>query len=249
MEFEDLNACVIIPARFKSSRFPGKPIAKILNKEMVIWVANLSAKAVGIANVFVATDDERIANVVKNYGYKVFITDKNHLTGTDRVAEVANKLNYKIIVNVQGDEPMIDPDDIIKAIKLKKEFPNYVINSYCFLKEDENPNSLNIPKVVTTEDQNLIYISRSMIPLSKETNDKSTNFKKQVCIYAFNKKELKEFLDFGRKSELEKIEDIEILRFFELNKNIKMFRTNKPSLAVDVLEDLYNVEKALLKKL
>lgn len=249
MEFKELKACVIIPARFKSSRFPGKPIAKILNKEMIIWVANLSAKAVGISNVFVATDDERIANVVKSYGYKVFITDKNHLTGTDRVAEVANKLNYKIIVNVQGDEPMIDPGDIIKAIKLKKEFPNYVINSYCFLKEDENPKSLNIPKVVTTEDQNLIYISRSQIPLSKDNKYKSTNFKKQVCIYAFNKTDLKEFLDFGRKSELEKIEDIEILRFFELNKKIKMFKTNKPSLAVDVLEDLYNVEKALLKRL
>ena len=76
MEFKELKACVIIPARFKSSRFLGKPIAKILNKEMIIWVANLSAKAVGISNVFVATDDERIANVVKSYGYKVFILIK-----------------------------------------------------------------------------------------------------------------------------------------------------------------------------
>ena len=248
MEFDDLNACVIIPARFRSSRFPGKPIAKILKKEMIIWVADLSAKAVGISNVFVATDDNRIANVVKSYGYKAFMTDNNHLTGTDRVAEVANKLNYKIIVNVQGDEPMLDPGDIVKAINLKKRYPNYIVNSYCYLKEGENPNSLNIPKVVTTEDQNLIYISRSLIPLSKNNQNKNINIKKQVCIYAFNKKELKDFLDFGRKSELEKIEDIEILRFFELRKKIKMFKTNKPSLAVDVLEDLHNVEKALSKK-
>ena len=243
-----MRSCVIIPARFKSTRFPGKPLAKILKKEMIIWVAELSAIAVGKANVYIATDDFKISDKVKEYGFNSIMTDSELITGTDRVAQAALSLDYDLFVNVQGDEPLIDPDDILKSIKLKKEFPSHIINSFCFINEQEDPSNKNIPKVITSENNDLIYISRAIIPNSKNNNMENIRYKKQVCIYSYFKEELIEFLEYGRKSYLENIEDIEILRFFEFNKKIKMFETKKSSLAVDVPSDIEKVEKELNKK-
>ena len=239
-----MKACVIIPARFNSSRFPGKPIVKLCGKEMILWVAEICSKAVDISNVFIATDDERISNIVSKNGFQAILTSPNALTGTDRVAEAAMNLDYEIYVNVQGDEPLIDPNDIVKAIELKSKYPESVINSYCSIPKNENPNNLNIPKVVMKENHDLIYISRAKIPQSKNI-DNDQNYNKQVCIYSYNKYDLDKFLNYGRKSRTEKIEDIEILRFFELNINIKMFEATKSSLAVDVPEDVKKVENAL----
>ena len=158
-----MRSCVIIPARFKSTRFPGKPLAKILKKEMIIWVAELSAIAVGKANVYIATDDFKISDKVKEYGFNSIMTDSELITGTDRVAQAALSLDYDLFVNVQGDEPLIDPDDILKSIKLKNEFPSHIINSFCFINEHEDPINKNIPKVITSENNDLIYISRAII--------------------------------------------------------------------------------------
>ena len=243
-----MRACVIIPARFKSSRFPGKPLAKLLKKEMIIWVAELAAKAVGKSNVYIATDDIAISNKVNEYRFKSIMTDSELLTGTDRVSKAAMNLDYDLFVNVQGDEPLVDPHDILKSIKLKKEFPSHIINSFCLINEDEDPTNKNIPKVVTNEKNELIYISRALIPNSKNNNLKNIKYKKQVCIYSYFKEELKEFSEYGRKSFLENNEDIEILRFFEFDKKIKMFETKKSSLAVDVLSDIKKVEKELNKQ-
>ncbi len=243
-----MDACVIIPARFKSSRFPGKPLTKLNGKEMILWVAELSSEAVGASNVFVATDDLRISEIVEKKGFEAILTNSDLLTGTDRVAQAAIPLKYEIIVNVQGDEPIVNPKDILKAIELKKEYPESVINSFCFIGKGEDPKNKNIPKVVTNENNDLIYISRALIPDSKEKNSFS-KYKKQVCIYSFYKDQLDKFYSFRRKSYLEKIEDIEILRFFELGINIKMYESLTPSLAVDVPEDILKVEIALKKKL
>ena len=239
-----MKACVIIPARFNSSRFPGKPIVKLCGKEMILWVAEICSKAVDISNVFIATDDIRISNVVTASGFQAILTRSDALTGTDRVAEAAKNLDYEVYVNVQGDEPLIDPNDILKAIELKSKYPESVINCYCSIAKNENPNNLNIPKVVMKENHDLIYISRAKIPKSKN-NKEDQIFNKQVCIYSYNNNDLNKFLSYGRKSRIEKIEDIEILRFFELNINIKMFEASKSSLAVDVPEDLKKVENAL----
>ena len=162
-----MKSCVIIPARFKSSRFEGKPLVKLLNKEMIIWVAELSATAIGKSNVYVATDDLRISNKVEEYGFKTIMTDSNLLTGTDRVAQASMQLDYDLFVNVQGDEPLVDPAEILKSIKLKKQFPSYIINSFCFLNENEDPKNKNIPKVITNEKNDLIYITRGVNPKSK----------------------------------------------------------------------------------
>ena len=239
-----MKACVIIPARFNSSRFPGKPIVKLCGKEMILWVAEICSKAVDISNVYIATDDERISNVVSKSGFQAILTSPNALTGTDRVAEAAKNLDYEIYVNVQGDEPLIDSDDILKAIELKSKYPESVINSYCSITKDEDPNNLNIPKVVMKENHDLIYISRAKIPQSKN-NEEDQIYNKQVCIYSYNKNDLDNFLRYGRKSSTEKIEDIEILRFFDLNINIKMFKASQSSLAVDVPEDVKKVENAI----
>tara|TARA_Y100001968_G_scaffold331251_1_gene385324 strand:+ start:178 stop:915 length:738 start_codon:yes stop_codon:yes gene_type:complete len=240
-----MKACVIIPARFKSSRFPGKPLAKLLNKEMIIWVAELSETAVGKDNVYVATDDERISNKVNEYGFNYIMTSSNLLTGTDRVAEASKKLDYDIFVNVQGDEPLIDPKDILKSIELKKRFPSSVINSFCYLSKEEDPKNKNIPKLVINKNDDLIYISRAAIPCSKNDSLEKINYKKQVCIYSYSKIELDEFFSIKKKSSVENIEDIEILRFFELGKKIKMFEASKSTLAVDIFSDIEKVEKEL----
>ncbi len=240
-----MRSCVIIPARYKSSRLPGKPLVKLLGKPMVIWVAETSSRAVGSENVYVATDDKRIFNLVIESGYQAILTKSNHLTGTDRVAEAASNLDYDIYVNVQGDEPLVEPEDILIAIENKKKNSKYIINGYTFITDKEDPSCSNIPKLVTSEEDKLIYISRSMIPGSKTNASSNIKYKKQVCIYAYNKLELLKFLGFGRKGFLEEIEDIEILRFYELGLEIKMFMTNNHTLAVDIPSDITSVEKEL----
>lgn len=235
---------VLIPARFESSRYPGKPLVNLCGKPMVIWVAELSALAVGANNVYVATDDERISEVVEKKGFKAVMTGPA-LTGTDRLAEAASKIEADLFINVQGDEPLVNPSDILKIRDIKLSHPEYVINGFSYLSESENPNSVNIPKVITTESDNLVYMSRSALPGFKVAECAPKQYKKQVCIYAFSKQELAAFRDFGRKSQLEFSEDIEILRFLELGTPIKMVETLPGSLAVDCPDDVDAVEEAL----
>lgn len=240
-----MRGVVIIPARYKSSRFPGKPLIKLLGKPMVLWVVELSIKAVGAENVYVATDDQRIVDVVEQFGYQVVMTSDEAATGTDRLAEVAKKIRADIYINVQGDEPLVSPQDIIRVIEQKKLYPEEVINCYSRLSEDEDPHNANIPKVIFTEDKQLVYMSRQAIPGFKDKKNAPDNYYKQVCIYAFSRQELNAFAAFGRKSTLEHSEDIEIVRFLEWGQKVRMIETQSVSLAVDVPEDVINVEAAL----
>lgn len=241
-----MKKVIIIPARYQSSRFPGKPLRKILGKEMIIWVAEKCEKALGKKLVYVATDDERIHSKVKKFGFQTISTSKDCLTGTDRVAEASELLNADIYINVQGDEPLIEPEDIKKVIDEKSKYPDHVICGYKEVLRNENPLNKNIPKVVLNENNELIYISRSLVPGSKNENlPNKNNYFKQVCIYAFNKKELRKFYLFGRKSVIEQSEDIEILRFFELNIKVKMVKTISKSLAIDHEDDIKKVENFL----
>ena len=162
---------VVIPARYKSSRYPGKPLVKILGKPMVQWVAELSAKAVGRDNVYIATDDRRIEQAVLEIGFQVVMTSDTCLTGTDRLAEVAQKVEADIYINVQGDEPLVNPQDILKVIQAKQLNPNDIINCYAVINPEEDLNSVNIPKVIFTEDKRLIYMSRQALPGFKDNNN------------------------------------------------------------------------------
>lgn len=240
-----MKSIVLIPARYKSSRFPGKPLVPLLGKPMIIWVAELSAKAVGQECVYIATEDTRIFDLVKSAGFQAVMTSDQALTGTDRLAEASEKIDADIYINVQGDEPTLNPTDILKIRDKKLENMNSVINGYCWISEQENPESVNIPKVITNENNKLIYMSRKPLPGFKNIKNAPDRYKKQVCIYAFTKEELLAFKNFGCQSRLEYSEDIEILRFFELDKSILMVETQGGSLAVDVPEDIAPVETAL----
>ena len=243
-----MKVSIVIPARYGSSRYKGKPLAKILGREMVLRVADICKKIVGIKDLYIATDSKLIKNVALREGYKTILTSKKCLTGTDRVAEAAKRIKSNIIVNVQGDEPTIDPKDIKKIIDAKKKFPNHVICGYDKINKIENPQSFNLPKVVVNSAEELIYISRSVIPGKKNKLDK-IDYYKQVCIYAFNQYQLKKFSTKNKKSPVEKIEDIEILRFFDYGIKIKMVRLNSNSVAVDEIKDVKKAEKILKKKL
>lgn len=240
-----MKTAIIIPARYKSSRFPGKPLVPLLGKPMILWVAELSAKAIGKEHVYVATDDARIAQVVQEAGFSAVMTSEAALTGTDRLAEAAKQIDADIYINVQGDEAIIDPADICKVRDMKVKRMDAIVNAYCWISEEENPDSVNIPKVITNEQDRLVYMSRKALPGYKDEKNAPTRYKKQVCIYAFTKQELLAFQEFGRKSALESCEDIEILRFLEMDKPVLMVESSGGSLAVDVPDDVAPVEAAL----
>ncbi|WPC06772.1 3-deoxy-manno-octulosonate cytidylyltransferase [Pseudomonas benzenivorans] len=240
-----MRTVIIIPARFKSSRFPGKPLVPLLGKPMILWVAELCAKALPKQDVYIATEDQRIVDVVEEAGFNAIMTSDKALTGTDRLAEAAAKIDADIYLNVQGDEPLLDPSDILKVLEFKKRYPQDVINGYCPIGSTEDPHSVNIPKVIFTDDHRMVYMSRLALPGFKSKDNQPRVYYKQVCIYAFSREDLLRYGQFGRKSTLEQSEDIEILRFLEWGTSIRMIETQPGSLAVDVPEDVVVVEREL----
>ena len=234
----------IIPARFKSTRLPGKPLVNILGIPMIIRTAQNAADALGHENIIIATDDSRIADVCSDYNFKSVLTLKSHRTGTDRIWEVAQKYESDIYMNIQGDEPIMPPDDIRVILREKEKRAYGVINGICKFPNNISPEVDSIPKAVVNESGKLIYISRLPIP-GTLIHGKEITYQKQVCVYAFNYDELKAYGQFGRKSRLEKIEDIEMLRFFELGIDVYMVETSGKSIAVDLPSDVKRVEKFL----
>jgi 3-deoxy-manno-octulosonate cytidylyltransferase (CMP-KDO synthetase) len=234
----------IIPARFESTRLPGKPLVKILGIPMIIRTAQNAANALGHDNIIIATDDLRISHVCDKYGFKSVLTKKSHLTGTDRIWEVAQQYDSDIYINIQGDEPIMPPEDIKVILSEKQRRKDGVINGICQLPDHISPEIDSIPKAVVNEDGKVIYISRLAVP-GTLIHKNEIVYQKQVCVYAFSYEELKAFGEFGRKSKLEKIEDIEMLRFFELDINIYMVETSGRSMAVDLPSDVSRVEQFL----
>lgn len=243
----DKDFVIIIPARYSSSRFPGKPLADIKGKTMInrVWEKCITAAAQD--KVYIATDDHRIQNHCLEKGMNVVMTPKECLTGTDRIAEVSSQIEATFYINVQGDEPLIDPSDISKVINSYYSDPDKTHCAMTIIRSDDEFRSTNIPKVVTDFNNNLLYISRSAIPSNKE--DSFITSMKQVCIYAFPKKYLKIFYNQKKKTPIEAIEDIEYLRFLELGYRIKTLKMSSKSIAVDTKKDLKKVKKIIsLKK-
>jgi len=240
------SVVIIIPARFRSTRYPGKPLVHILGKSLIYRVWEKCVKAIHSNDVYIATDNATIYDHCIENNMNVIMTSNKCLTGTDRVYEASKKIDADYYINVQGDEPLIKVADIKKMIKsLVYVDKNTLINAQCDILNKKDYSNVNIPKCVTDLKNRLLYISRAKIPSNK--SNLFVKAKKQVCIYGFKKNQLKSFYEFGRKTPLEEIEDIEILRFIELGFNIAMINVSSSSIAVDTPSDVRRVIKFLKK--
>jgi len=196
--------------------------------------------------VFVATDDKKIKKHCLETNMQVLMTSDQCLTGTDRVYEASRQIQADLIINVQGDEPLVRPEDIVSVIDKYKENPDFVCCGMCPIKEEEEFRSPTVPKVVVDSKNKLLYMSRAAIPTNKKLE--LVTAMKQVCIYAFPTEALELYGKCDKKTDLEKIEDIEILRFFELGYKVKMVEVSGDSIAVDVPEDVDKVVAAMKER-
>lgn len=238
-----MKVVVIIPARYKSTRYPGKPLIDIAGKSMIRRVWEQCVKALPAELIYVATEDQRIVDHCHLNGIQCFLTSDNCLTGTDRIAEVSNMIDADYYINVQGDEPVFNPDDIISILEILPSVNGMILNGYCDILTEEEHKSVSTPKVVFRNDKRLLYMSRSPIPGNKQSQF-HFGFR-QVCIYAFPKKALETFASEKNKTPLENEEDIEILRFLELGYEVQMVQLSTLSIPVDHPEDVEKVLKHL----
>ena len=237
----------VIPARYKSSRFPGKPLMDICGKPMIWWVYQQCLKVPEFSEVYVATDDDQIEAACKELNVNVIMTSDKHPTGTDRVGEVARKVPADLYVNIQGDEPMIEPETVSKAIYPFYKNPELQITN--LMTEIKNPVdaiNITIPKVITNRDNIGIYLTRSLAPYPKGSID--YNYYKQVCVYGFKPEALRFFCESPR-GKIESIEDIEILRFIEAGYRVQYVEVDSETIAVDTINDLERVRKIMSAKL
>ena len=235
----------VIPARYASTRLPGKPLADIVGKPMIQHVYERSAQATIPQQVVVATDDEKVFQAVQQFGGKVVMTSSEHQTGTDRLAEVASKYaEVDVIINVQGDEPLIDPKVIDE---LAQEFLNDTalqmasVMSIMDTEDYQNPNAV---KVVTDLNNNALYFSRSLLPYPRVEG--KANVYKHIGIYAYKKDFLLKFAKL-EPTPLEQSESLEQLRALENGYKIKMIKTKAKFIGVDSIEDLQTVNELLRK--
>jgi len=239
-----MSVFAIIPARYASTRFPGKPLVDIAGKPMVQHVYEQTMKVGVISRVIVATDDSRIADAVTGFGGDVVMTRPDHPSGTDRLAEVAAGINAELIVNVQGDEPLIDPVMIDQAVRPLLEDSAIEMGTLRSRIQDEadylNP---NIVKVVTDKDGFALYFSRSPIPFQREASFASGCFYKHVGLYVYRRDFLLQYPQLPETA-LEKSEKLEQLRALEYGHKIYVADTDCDSIGVDVPED---IEKILAK--
>lgn len=237
-----MKVLCIIPARYASTRLPGKPLREIAGKPMIVRVYERALQARFVQDVVVATDDERIRTVVEAHGGHAVMTGADHATGTDRLAEVAARMtDYDLIINVQGDEPLIEPsvidalvepflaDDRLAMATAKTEITDE--------EEQENPNNV---KVITDKSGNALYFSRARIPYARVPGAKVY---KHIGIYAYRRDFL---LAYARMAQtpLELSESLEQLRALENGYRIRVVETDAVFIGVDTEEDLAAVNEA-----
>ena len=236
---------LIIPARYKSSRFPGKPLVDICGKSMLERTYGQCISVCDQKKVFVATDDERIVEHCNLKEMNSIFTPADCLTGTDRVAYCIDRLESDLYINVQGDEPIFNPCDLKNLIDKALQNKEVIYNGYAEIKSEDQYRNRAIPKVVFDNDNNLIYMSRAPIPNNKE--NKFLKSWRQICAYSFPRNALIDFSNRKQKTRLEQIEDLEILRFLEMGYKVKMLEMSNDSIAVDHPEDVKKVIAKLSK--
>ncbi len=237
---------VIIPARFGSKRFPGKPLIPLAGKPLIIHVWERARKISGVHRVIVATDEERIFRVVQDAGGEVEMTPVDLPSGSDRVGYVAKKVPAEIIVNLQGDEPLIDTQAIEKAVAVISSNPRLNVATLCYpLKKEEIWKDPNVVKVITDENNDALYFSRHPIPYFRDTSFTPLSCLFQhLGVYIYRKKFLLEFLRWNP-SPLENTEKLEQLRILSKGHKIRVIPANFPSPGVDTPQDVMQVEEML----
>ncbi len=232
----------VIPARYASTRFPGKPLADINGKPMIQRVYESASKSKLIDEVIVATDDKGIFNAVNKFGGRAVMTSRKHKSGTDRIGEVTKKIKCDIVVNIQGDEPFIDYRNIDKAIEPLIIDKSVNVSTLCYRitgkSEITNP---NIVKVVFDENSFALYFSRYAVPYNRD-NSKNTSYYKHIGLYVYRKDYLLKLIKL-KPTKLEVSEKLEQLRILESGGKIKVIETKTDSHSVDTKADLKNVKK------
>lgn len=239
----------VLPSRYASTRFPGKPLALIHNKPMIQWVYERVKKMKKIDEVYVATDDERIMECVSSFGGKAIMTPSDLPSGTDRIAYAVKeiKTDFDLVLNIQGDEPMIK-EEMIDTLISAFEDEAVSFATLCKRIEDEQEiNNPNIAKVVKTTDNFAVYFSRSTIPFNRD-NHAETDYFKHIGVYGYKPSFLKEFASLNQ-SYLETMEQLEQLRAIENNLPIKILETPFQSIGVDLPEHIAVVENELKSEL
>lgn len=236
----------VIPARHASSRFPGKPLTPIAGKPMIQHVVERVRRASLVSRVVVATEDARIKAAVEGFGGEAVMTRSDHRTGTDRVAEVAAHISAEIYLNVQGDEPLIDPGTVDALVAAMTEDDSVQLATPCTaISQAADIMDPNIVKVVRDFDGNALYFSRAPIPWVRDTPETVTaHHWKHLGLYGFRRDALLEFPTLPP-GELEHLEQLEQLRWLENGFRIRVVETDYDAVSVDVPSDVARVEKLL----
>lgn len=240
-----MKIIAVIPARYQSSRFEGKPLAEICGKLMIERVYLQAKQVKEFEEVYVATDDNRIYNACLERNIPCVMTSTLHRTGTDRIGEVAEKIPADLYVNIQGDEPLIEPHTIRAAVVPFIENPSSDIQVTNLMTEIKDPVDLinfTVPKVLAAKDGRGVYLTRSAAPFPKGNID--VKYYKQVCVYGFTPQALRFYCEYGKKygkAKIESVEDIEILRFIENGYRVQYIEVNSETIAVDTPNDLKRV--------
>ena len=232
---------VVIPCRLKSKRFPKKLLQKINGKEIFVHTYNQCLKSTKARNIFIVTDSKKIKFICDKNNIQCVLSSKKNKTGTDRIYEFSKKIKSQVYINVQGDEPIINPSNIKKIINYSLKNPREIINGYSNLdkKEAKNP---GIPKLIFDRFKYLIYMSRHPIPYN-HIKKNNINYYKQVCVYSFPRKTLSVYKN--KKTYNEEIEDIEILRLLENGYKVKMIKLTDDSFSIDYPRDIIKLKKKL----
>ena len=225
---------IAIPARISSTRLPEKPLRILCGKPLIGWVVESCLKIT--KNVLVATDDERVKKVAEKFGAKAVITSPEHPSGTDRVFEAVRDLDFKYIVNVQGDEPFVKPIHVLPVVKALRNGEEYATIAVRFEDEEEVKNPNNV-KVVVDKNSHGIYFSRSVIPHPRDGRIEPKNYLKHIGIYGYTKESLQKFVSWEG-SFLEKTEKLEQLRIIENGYKIHVSIVSEGTFGVDTEEDL-----------
>ena len=232
----------VIPCRYQSSRFPGKSLALINGKPMMWHVYQRALESNVLDEVYIATDDERIVKVANEHNLKTVMTSDKHETGTDRVAEVASQIKADFYINIQGDEPFIEPEAIKLVAQAIIDCDNPLVqaaNAYTSMQDISDVVDTNTVKVVMDVNQRALAYSRQPIPYPKANTAK---YSKQLGLYAFKQSGLQVFSE-NLPASLEKVEGVEMYRLLEHGYSIQMVKTNDVSISVDTPSDLKRVQK------